>query len=84
MRWLREPAAEDALQFRLIDGRFENENGTYTSYGIEISDACGLLAQIQDLSTDREAVLELAQRCEWGGLCRCHVEDVVEDFLSGL
>lgn len=82
MLWIREPAAGDALHFCLIDGQFENEAGTYTSYGMEISDSCGMVARLKDLSTDRAAVTELVQRCDWGGLSYCHVPDVLEDFLA--
>ena len=59
------------------------ELGCYTSYGIgAFSQPDGArLAFVEDVSTDRDFVAELADRCTQGQLDPAHLLDVVLDAL---
>ena len=56
-----------------------------TTYGISFwrRQAGGNLevCSVKDISSDREAVLQLAERCQRAQLSFMHLMDVIEDFL---
>ncbi len=45
--------------------------------------AC-IVASVRDLSCDPESVEKLVDRCNRGGLCVGHLQDIAEDFSAGL
>lgn len=60
-----------------------SELGRYTAYGIEAADAQGKLHRIvHDITCDRSALEALAALCNQLALSVCHLDDVIEDFLS--
>lgn len=53
----------------------------YHTYGIRLSYA-GTEVSVEDLSLDKNAVLQLAERCNRLQLSPIHFKDVLEDFLE--
>ena len=47
-----------------------------TTYGIKCDEV-----SVQDVSPNKEEVTELIYRLNQYGLSRCHLQDVIEDFL---
>ncbi len=63
---------------------FLEDWGYYQTYGIQCCSASTgeVLAVIQDISTDRKFVTQLAKRCTRGQLSPLHFWDVVLDALD--
>lgn len=47
-----------------------------TTYGIKCDEV-----SVQDVSPNKEEVTELIDRLNQYGLSRCHLQDVIEDFI---
>ena len=59
-----------------------DELGDYVTYGIQMSAENNVLKMISDVSTNREYVKELVQRCNSEQLDPIHIDDVVSDFIQ--
>ena len=61
---------------------FSQELGHYFSYGIEMVKKGVLYHKISDISTDKNFVADLAQRCTLGQVDPIHLFDIIEDSLG--
>ena len=58
------------------------ELGLYRSFGIRVKNESGeTVAVLSDISTDREMVWDIAERCTSGGLAPEHLRDVVLNWI---
>ena len=57
-----------------------------TAYGIAVYENCDgkevLMKTYEDISNDAEKVEQIVEYCNRCGLDICHLEDVIEDFLT--
>ena len=68
--------------FPIAQTLFSEELGEYVSYGIFATRDEQTIALVSDVSTELEAVKELAARCTEHQLSPEHLSDVIEDFLA--
>ena len=64
----------------ICESLISEEGIEYTTYGI-LTSVGGEDIVISDITTDREALEDLVNRCNLGELDVIHLYDVVEDFL---
>lgn len=74
----------DELTYTLFTEELDSpDEGKYIAYGIEVSNGRGeRLKTVRDITCDRSALEELVKLCNELDLALCHLDDVVEDFLS--
>ena len=60
---------------------YDEDIGSYVSYGITVRCDGEEILTISDVSTDRKKVERLAELCNDKGLSVCHIYDVIEDIL---
>ena len=75
------------IYYGIVEEKRALKYGTRTSYGIGVydaSDAAGatVLQSIPDITSDRESLEELVDRCNKGNLSEIHLEEAVQDFLT--
>lgn len=58
------------------------ELGDYVTFGIAVYSGKEEVMRVRDVSTDLDAVRDLAERCTSGELAPVHLFDVIEDFLA--
>lgn len=57
--------------------------GVYSSYGIAVIDKTGKTVRtVHDITCDRAALEKLVLLCNRLELAPCHLDDVIDDFLS--
>ena len=59
-----------------------NENGQYTSYGINVSQNGRIIKTIKDISLRKKPLAELVKLCNRLKLSVIHIDDVIDDFLA--
>ena len=64
--------AERRVSYRIAAYADAEEDGTAT-----------IIASVHDVTTDKQALLELVELCNRLGLSLMYLNDVVEDFLVG-
>ncbi len=73
---------ETTLIYRVIRSRMTNDDlAEYVTYGIQLSRNGCILSEINDISTDFQAVCALADQCTRLELSPVHFPDVIEDFI---
>ena len=68
--------------FELVWEIFEDEDGRRTACYSVINEALGI--RVQALCTDRPTAERLTDLLNSGQVARCHVRDVIEDFIQKL
>ena len=58
------------------------EQGKLQSYGIKATSPDGTERTVVDVCTSKEAIDSLVDLCNREQLALCHLDDVIEDFLS--
>lgn len=61
---------------------WSEEVGFYIGYGIKVVENGKEMLKISDVSTDKDAVKALAEKCNKGCLDPIHLFDVIEDYLA--
>ena len=75
------------VTYKITEGTHGSEDGVSKSYGIavfaniDMNETTSVLASIQDITTDRDALDELVNLCNSMELSPLHIRDVIEDFL---
>ena len=69
--------------YRVCASAVEIDKVARATYGIEAVGEDGeVIARIEDISADRDAVEKLAERCQRLGLATCQLIDVARDFAA--
>ena len=70
------------IKYQLRADRFCNEdNISYTGYGIDIYEKQKCFS-IKDITTNKEDLISLIEKCNRLKLSVIHINDVVRDFLN--
>lgn len=75
------------VKYKITEGTYESDDSVSKSYGIAVcanigmNETTSVLALIQDITTDRDALDELVNLCNSMELSPLHIRDVIEDFL---
>ena len=71
--------------YKVIEGELKINEEVYTTYGIIALENDGedliIVAEVPDVSTNKEFVEKLARECSESRLSPVHLKDVVEDRL---
>ena len=70
------------MHYETIVSQVSYEDKTVQTYGIKATDTSGTVRTVEDISTNKSAVEALVTLCNREGLALCHLDDVIEDFLS--
>ena len=71
------------IRYEVQESRLELGEETVMSYGIKCTKKGRTVASVEDISTDRRSVEELARMCDKLDLDPAQLKDVAEDFVSG-
>lgn len=77
-------AEQDGILVHVLWGKYEDQGVAHEGFGLQLEDRDGMMRKIPDLSTDAQAVCNLAERMNRHKVSRYHVDDVVEDFLAAV
>lgn len=82
--WGEEAAVGEKMTYTVFSEEIDSPSlGRYRTCSIAVTDAEGLLVRtVHDITPDREALEALAALCNELELSLCHLDDVIEDFLS--
>ena len=58
-----------------------NEYGTYETYGVTASCCGNIVCTIEDISLEKDKVMQLVKLCNEERLSLAHLEETVESFL---
>ena len=72
----------DTIIYTVKESKVRINEKTYLSYGISCTKNGSAVAEVDDISVDREAVEKLAGMCNDLKLDPMQLEDVAEDFVS--
>lgn len=71
------------VQYIMVEERLSHPNlGEYLSFGIAALKNGEQIILVSDISTNKNDVLKLAERCSKEKLSPVHLYDVVEDYLN--
>ena len=71
------------VQYIMVEERLNHPNlGEYLSFGIAALKNGEQIILVSDISTNKNDVLKLAERCSKEKLSPVHLYDVVEDYLT--
>ncbi len=71
------------VQYIMVEERLNHPNlGEYLSFGIAALKNGEQIILVSDISTNKNDVLKLAERCSKEKLSPVHLYDVVEDYLN--
>ena len=71
------------VQYIMVEERLNDPNlGEYLSFGIAALKNGEQIILVSDISTNKNDVLKLAERCSKEKLSPVHLYDVVEDYLN--
>jgi len=71
------------VQYIMVEERLNHPNlGEYLSFGIAALQNGEQIILVSDISTNKNDVLKLAERCSKEKLSPVHLYDVVEDYLN--
>ncbi len=77
-----------AAAYDIIDETYSDQDDTYASYGIvaytaENQPLPTVVAMVHHITFNRKRLSQLVSLCNQGQLSLLHLEDVIDDFLSG-
>ena len=73
---------EQTIRYKIIEEKCTLENNTYVGYGVSaVSVESDVICTYHDVSTNKEELECLVEKCNKVGLSLVHLGDVIDDFL---
>ena len=70
------------VEYRVLQTEEQNEEVSYTAYGIQGFVNGQPVERIPDITTNRASAEKLVAMCNKGEVALCHIRDIVEDWLA--
>ncbi len=71
------------VKYEVTEGDFELDGESYRSYGVAVMEDGAALKRIDDVSLEKDDIVNLVNFCNELELSPVHIDDVIEDFLVG-
>ena len=70
------------VKYEVAEGDFKLDDESYRSYGLVVKEDDTTLKQIDDVSLEKNDVVNLVKLCNKLELSPVHIDDVIEDFMA--
>ncbi len=71
------------VRYEVTEGDFGLDGESYRSYGVAVMEDGVALKRIDDVSLEKNDIVNLVNLCNELELSPVHIDDVIENFLAG-